>query len=98
MRQYLDRKFGDNWIGRGGPEASPPRLPDLSALDFFLWGHVKDEVYSVPIESLNHFKSPIRQAIRRIDPSVLAKVWKNTKVRLNHVVRQGGGHIEQLVI
>lgn len=92
-RQYLDRKFGDNWKGRG-----PPLSPDLTPLDLFLYGHVKDDVYSVPIEPLSHLKHRIRQAIRRIDQSVLAKVWKNPKMRLNHVVPQGGGHTEQLVI
>ena len=57
VRQYLGRKFGDNWIGRGGSRASPPRSTYLTPLDFFLWVQVKDEVYSVPIESLNHLKS-----------------------------------------
>ena len=61
-------------------------------------GHDEGEVYSVPIKSLNHLKSGIPQAIRRIEPSVLAKVWENTKMRLNHVVRQGEGHTEQLGI
>ena len=29
------------WIGRGGP-----RSPDLTQLNFFLWGYVKYEVYA----------------------------------------------------
>nr|CAI5833004.1 unnamed protein product [Callosobruchus analis] len=33
------------WIGRRGPIEFPPRSPDLTPLDFFLWGTVKDEVY-----------------------------------------------------
>ncbi|CAH1966439.1 unnamed protein product [Acanthoscelides obtectus] len=33
-----------NWIGRGGPINWPERSLDLAPLDFFLWGHVKDEV------------------------------------------------------
>ena len=74
VRQYLDRKLGDNWIQRGGPTAWPPRSPDLTPSDFFLSGQVKGEVSSIPIESLNHLKSRIRQAIRRIDPIVSVKV------------------------
>ncbi|KAJ4442849.1 hypothetical protein ANN_04442 [Periplaneta americana] len=40
-RRYLDRRFPDRWIGRGGPIAWPPRSPDLNPLDFYLWGHLK---------------------------------------------------------
>ncbi|KAJ4440099.1 hypothetical protein ANN_08232 [Periplaneta americana] len=29
-RRYLDRRFPDRWIGRGGPIAWPPRSPDLN--------------------------------------------------------------------
>ncbi|KAJ4426512.1 hypothetical protein ANN_27326 [Periplaneta americana] len=38
-RRYLDRRFPDRWIGRGGPIAWSPRSPDLNPLDFYLWGH-----------------------------------------------------------
>jgi hypothetical protein len=32
-------------IRRGGPISWPPRSPDLTPLDFFLWGYAKDQVY-----------------------------------------------------
>ncbi|KAJ4447231.1 hypothetical protein ANN_09235 [Periplaneta americana] len=35
-RRYLDRRFPDRWIGRGGPIAWPPRSPDRNPLDFYL--------------------------------------------------------------
>ena len=28
-------------IGRGAPELWPPRSPDLTPLEFFLWGYVE---------------------------------------------------------
>ena len=37
------------WIGKGGPVAWPPRSPDLTLLDFFLWGHIKSLVYKTPV-------------------------------------------------
>ncbi|KAJ4436812.1 hypothetical protein ANN_16944 [Periplaneta americana] len=36
-RRYLDRRFPDRRIGRGGPIAWPPCSPDLNPLDFYLW-------------------------------------------------------------
>jgi hypothetical protein len=41
---YLNRKFRGRWIGRGGSVTWPPRSPDLSPLDFFVWGFFKSEV------------------------------------------------------
>ncbi len=98
VRNYLDQKFGNNWIGRGGPTAWPPRSPDLTPLDFFLWGYVKDKFYSERIESLDHLKARITDANQQIEPETLMKVWRNAEMRINYVIRQGGGHIEQLDI
>ena len=38
VRAWLDSKFENQWIGRGGPIEWPPRSPDLTPCDFFLWG------------------------------------------------------------
>ena len=35
--------FDEKWIGRGGPVAWPPRSPDLTPPDYFLWGFVKEK-------------------------------------------------------
>ncbi|KAJ4430775.1 hypothetical protein ANN_19366 [Periplaneta americana] len=51
VREHLDRRFEQRWIGRGGPIARPPRSPDLTPLDFFLWGRMKSLVYETPIET-----------------------------------------------
>jgi hypothetical protein len=44
VRKYLNHQFPDRWIGRDGPIRWAPRSPDLTPLDFFLWGHVKNVV------------------------------------------------------
>ncbi|GBN44650.1 hypothetical protein AVEN_47710-1 [Araneus ventricosus] len=38
VRSYLDTQFPQRWIRRDDPLAWPPRSPDLTPLDFFLWG------------------------------------------------------------
>ncbi|ERL96003.1 hypothetical protein D910_00787 [Dendroctonus ponderosae] len=35
--QFLNADFQNRWIGRNGFENWPPRSPDLTPLDFFLW-------------------------------------------------------------
>lgn len=45
VRNYLNEQYRDRWIGRGGPAPWPARSPDLTVMDFFLWGFVKDYVF-----------------------------------------------------
>ena len=35
VREYLNGRFREKWIGRGGPIQWPARSPDLNPLDFF---------------------------------------------------------------
>jgi hypothetical protein len=46
VRGYLDAAFPNRWLDRDGPLAWPPRPPNITPLDFFLWGYVKDKVYA----------------------------------------------------
>ena len=38
VREWLDRKFPNRWMGRAGPIRWPARSPDLTPMDFWLWG------------------------------------------------------------
>ena len=38
VSDHLNECFPQQWIGRGGPTAWPPRSPDLTPLDFFFLG------------------------------------------------------------
>lgn len=38
VRAYLNQRFRNRWIGRGGPVEWPPRSPDLTSPDFCVWG------------------------------------------------------------
>ena len=46
VRDYLDDAFDDNLCGRSGPIMWPPNSPDLTPPDVFLWGFMKNDVYS----------------------------------------------------
>ncbi|KFM74800.1 hypothetical protein X975_15826, partial [Stegodyphus mimosarum] len=50
IRSSLNDHFTGRWIGQGGPIPWPPRSPDITPLDFFLWGFVKDNVYRRSVE------------------------------------------------
>ena len=50
-------KFNDRWVGRGGPIYWAPRSPDLSPLDFFLWGYIRTNIYKTRIKDLDDLKN-----------------------------------------
>jgi hypothetical protein len=49
VTSFLNKTFPQRWVGRGGHIAWPPRSPDLTPLDFRIWGFVKDKVYVPPM-------------------------------------------------
>ena len=93
MRRYLDQKFPDAWIGRCGPVEWPPGSPDLSPLDFYLWGHLKAVVYQVKIRDINHLKERITNAITSITSQVLMRVHQQWETRIKMCFRNNGNHI-----
>jgi len=50
VKQYLQECFLDHWLGHGGPLAWPPRSPDLTLLNYYLWGHMKTFMYEVTVD------------------------------------------------
>ena len=96
-RAYLDEVLPNRWIGRGAQEqwrVWPSRSPDLTPLDFYLWGYVKDWVYSEKIVDLTHLKTRITEAIATVTPAVIQSVWREFEYRLDLCRATNGGHIE----
>jgi hypothetical protein len=44
VRAFLDREFSDPWIEKEGPSSLAPSFSDITHLDFFFLGFVKDTV------------------------------------------------------
>jgi len=54
----------------------PPRSPDLTPCDFFLWGLVKDSIYIPPLPmSLKELRDWIKHALQTITADMLHLVW-----------------------
>lgn len=45
VRDYLDETFPNRWISRRGAIEWPATSPDLTPLDYFLWGYLKRKIY-----------------------------------------------------
>jgi hypothetical protein len=51
VTHHLNLTFPERWIGHGGHVQWPPRSPDLTPLDFCLWGWMNSEVYKENINT-----------------------------------------------
>ena len=45
--EFLNNSFSESWVGRNGPYKWAPRSPDLSPLDFSLWGFLASKVFDL---------------------------------------------------
>lgn len=97
VRVWLDSNFNNKWIGRGGPVPWPARCPDLTPMDFYVWGHMKSLVYKEnhPITSVEVLRQRILDAANEIRRGLTTVVVKSgLRRRMRECVRNGGGHVE----
>lgn len=100
VRDWLNDVVPDRWIGRKGPNdracfAWPPRSPDLTPCDFYLWGFIKDHVYVPPLPAdLPDLR--IEAVVATITPDTLIKVWEELAYRLDVCRVTNDAHIEHL--
>jgi hypothetical protein len=99
VRQWLTEKFPNRWMGRGSPNMPwPPRSPDLSMCDFFLWGYLKSVVYRNKLETLCELKAAIVEAFNTVTMDFLQKSALDYRRRLEKCTRLKGGHVEMEVV
>ena len=94
---FLRQKFPGRVVSKGGDIDWPPRSPDLTAPDFFLWGFLKSKVYANKPKTLDELKDNIRAEITAISPEMLANVMENARKRAEFCIRNEGGHLIDVV-
>ena len=63
-------------------------LSDLSPLDFFLWGYLKDRVYKPSPQTTEELKLVIKREIRNISRETCTSVIRNFQHGLDVVIKQ----------
>ena len=111
VRNWCNDNFPLRWIGRlgnhevegveagQGPKAWPPRSPDLTVLDFFVWGYIKEKVYATPVATEDQLVLRIQEAcnsLRANRHQILAAV-NSTLRRCHKCIEANGMHFEQLL-
>lgn len=95
--ECVRQMFPQHVISRFGDVPWPPRSPDLSACDFFLWGYLKDKVYPYKPRTLQELKTAIRQEIARIPQEMILRVMHNFQERLEMCEREAGRHLTDII-
>jgi hypothetical protein len=95
VHQYLSTRFSGRWIGRAALIAWPPGSPDLTPLEFFFWGFVKDRVFVPPLPAnVAELRTRITVAVAEVKPEMLHSVWQDIDHRWDVCRITIGSHIE----
>ena len=68
-------------------QISPP-------LYFFLWGYVKDKVFSTPVPDITNLKARIIDAFTIITEHMLENTWREIDCRIDVLRATKGAHVE----
>ena len=89
--------FENRIISRNSDVNWPPRSCDLTSLDYFLWGAVKDKCYTNYPETIEALKHEIEVAIRGIETQTIDNVLANSVDRMGYSKASRGRHLNDLM-
>ena len=98
VRDWLNLNLPQKWIGRGNSRDTnipwPARSPDLTPMDFFVWGFIKSKVYVRNYENMTHLEALIVVAFQEFTAEMVSSIFKNMEKRLKLIIQRQGGHIK----
>ncbi len=83
-------------ISRSFPNQWPPRLPDLTPCDFWLWVCLKSLVYRGGVATFNDLNNSITLHVRSLTTDKLRSAVEHIVHRLEILQGNEGGHEEHL--
>ena len=96
VREFLAEVFNNRVIGLGHEHEWPPRSPDLTPCDYFLWGYVKSKVFISPPSNLNDLRNKIIAVFAQLkqNQQFIINAVLAMKKRARVCVRRNGEHVE----
>jgi hypothetical protein len=91
----LNELFGNRIVSLGQEHEWPPRSPDLTPLDFFLWGYIKGQVYKTPPANVDELRERITNEFAALRRTRMARrAMRDMRTRAIKCVELEGGHVE----
>jgi hypothetical protein len=75
----------------------PPRSPDLTPPDFFLWSHLKGRVYMNRPRTLEDLRENIQREVQAVSPQVLVATFGNMQRRVQLCLDAQGEHFQDIL-
>lgn len=94
VRNWLNENFDNLWIGLKGVTEWPPRSPDLTPLDFYLWGRLRTLVYNTRPLNATDLKQKIIDACSTITGEELQNIYRSIIRRTQLCIGVNGKHFE----
>ena len=98
VTERLNANF-DVWIGKHGVISWPPNSPDLTPLDTFLWGTLKNKIYFKSSENILEIQARVTNEINNINnthPDWITKAINKLKIGYQKCIEANGGHFEHI--
>jgi len=86
--------FCDRVISKG---LWPPRSPDLTPPDYFLWGYLKGRVFQNKPRTIDALRANITEEIQAVTADVLARTFQNMARRFQSCLDANGGHFQHML-
>lgn len=99
VRRFLEDHFPEHCITTHGPVRWPPRSPDLSMLDFFLWAYIKNIIYRTRHNTIEDLRNATRQAFEQLQERniVISNALGRIAVVCNKCIRENGNQFQHLL-
>jgi hypothetical protein len=101
--EFLHSKFQHRIMSNRFPQqfqcgfSWSPCNPDLNSCDCFLWGYLKDKVFSSAPRTLPELKEKIKSSCAQVTTGMLTRVVQNFVLCLQAVRESQGAHIEHVI-
>jgi hypothetical protein len=101
--EFLHSKFQHRILSNHFPQqfqyrfSWPPCSPDLNPCDYFLWGYLKDKVFSSAPRTLPELKERIKESCARVTRGMLTRIVENFVLCLQVVREFQGAHIKHVI-
>lgn len=68
----------------------------FKSLDFFLFGYLKDRVYTENLDGMKELKNNIKREIRQISSETFRAVIRDFRTHVSKVILEKGKHLEHI--
>ena len=75
----------------------PPRSPDLTPPDYFLWGYLKGRFYQNKPPNIDALKTNITEEIQAVTADVLARIFQSIARRVKSFLEANGSHFQHML-